>query len=555
MVSNPKTRFANQPPPLRPPPTNGDIPIPTTRRPPQHSNTLRRNKTLTRPERGIAPAPLIAPTAAYSPQVRKAKAKGEKWTVWTIFSYIVTFWAPPFILSSLAGLKDKVSRQAWREKVALCFIALVLGAIIGFLTVGLNRALCPQSSTTDPDTYVRVATTPGLLGVAGRMYDVTRSQRAGAIDFTSISATMSGQDVTSLFQRDVRNYPSCRGLTFTAAQDPPCPIGDGACPVPALLNTTTLRALGFREIGKFAGYDWPQVKELATLKNYFVIDGAVLNFNDYIFAHPQPIPNDTVDKAIRTMLSHPGKDGTRLFYNRKRLIDSVPCLTERYKAGNIDKITPGCVASSLILYAGLIVILGLVVIRFVMACIFNWFISSRLTAPPKNLSRAVVSPAVMPVGANVQMNSKNGTAPWSKGNKKPNLPLPGTGRGVLMKAPRTPSSRGEASPVISLAQIGAELFTVCLITCYSEGEESIRGTVESISRTTYSDARKLMFVVCDGMVTGAGEKRSTPDTCVGLIDVDPRFGEPVPMSYVAVGLGTKKENKALVYAGHYCKFE
>jgi chitin synthase len=102
-----------------------------------------------------------------------------------------------------------------------------------------------------------------------------------------------------------------------------------------------------------------------------------------------------------------------------------------------------------------------------------------------------------------------------------------------------------------MATIGDELFCVCLVTCYSEGEESIRGTLDSLSMTTYSDTRKLLFVVCDGMITGAGEKQSTPDICVGLLEADPRFGNPAPMSYVAVGLGAKRENRAMVYAGHY----
>ena len=106
-------------------------------------------------------------------------------------------------------------------------------------------------------------------------------------------------------------------------------------------------------------------------------------------------------------------------------------------------------------------------------------------------------------------------------------------------------------PIMSLQQIGAELFAVCLVTCYSEGEDSLRTTLDSISTTTYSDARKLLFIVADGMITGAGEKRSTPDICVSLLEADPRFGNPMPMLYEAVGSGPKAANRAMVYAGHY----
>ncbi len=100
-------------------------------------------------------------------------------------------------------------------------------------------------------------------------------------------------------------------------------------------------------------------------------------------------------------------------------------------------------------------------------------------------------------------------------------------------------------------KIGAELFTFCLVTCYSEGEESIRNTLESIANTSYSDDRKMLFVVCDGMVTGHGEKAPTPDICVGMLEADSRLGDPTPMAYLSVGGGAKRENRAYVYAGHY----
>lgn len=106
---------------------------------------------------------------------------------------------------------------------------------------------------------------------------------------------------------------------------------------------------------------------------------------------------------------------------------------------------------------------------------------------------------------------------------------------------------------MSLASIGRELFAVCLVTCYSEGEESLRTTLDSISQTDYSDKRKLLFVVADGLVTGAGERSSTPDICVSLLEQDPRFGTPLPMTYGAVGSGAKAQNRAMVYAGHYMK--
>jgi chitin synthase len=518
-----------------------DVPIPTNRRPPQHAGTLRRNKTLTRPERGVATVPLIAPPAIRPGPGTSAVeiSGGNPWSVWNIFCHAVTFWAPPFLLSSVGGLKDRPTRQAWREKFGLCTIALGLGAVIGFLTVGLDRALCPQNLDTNPDRFIRIGSTPGLLGISGWSFVVSNAKNPAGINLQEISRNLSGFDISGYFNRDITtNYPRCRGLKFQAAVDSPCPDSKDSktCLIPEPLSPSTLSTLNLINNSHLVGYDWGQINEL---NNYFVLDGAVLNFAAYMKAHPKPLANDTVDRAIRTVLQQKsgGRDATRIFYTNQDLRQAAPCIQQRYYAGNIDKITPGCVVSQLILYAGLIVILGLVVVRFAMACVFNWFISARLTAPPKNLSRTVISPAVMPEGANVQVNSKNGTAPWS-GEKKQQL------NRSMQRVPGT-------SPIMSMSQIGAELFTVCLVTCYSEGEEGIKGTLDSISSTSYSDSRKLIFIVCDGMITGAGEKLSTPDICVNLLDVDQRFGEPAPMAYVAVGLGDKSQNRAMVYAGFY----
>jgi len=184
-----------------------------------------------------------------------------------------------------------------------------------------------------------------------------------------------------------------------------------------------------------------------------------------------------------------------------------------------------------------------------MACFFNWFMSERLAGPPtsQDLDRSAISPAVMPGGANVSIDNKHGTAPWANAASK----KLGKGPKSIISSTTTLTSSDSSAPTMSLAQIGAELFAVCLVTCYSEGEESLRTTLDSISTTTYSDTRKLLFVVADGMITGAGEKRSTPDICVSLLEADPRFGNPIPMSYDAVGSGAKAQNRAMVYAGHY----
>ncbi|KZT27983.1 glycosyltransferase family 2 protein [Neolentinus lepideus HHB14362 ss-1] len=536
-----------------------DVPIPTTRAPLSSAATVRRAKTLTRPERGVAPPPLIhAPATLFpSPSGNVTLPDTRTFNPWRIFSRIVTFWIPDVLLSSLGGLKDDQTRQAWREKMALCFIITVLCCAVGFATVGFQRVLCPNTSTLTTSRFARKGSVLGVLGIQGHMFNATSTAATNGVDFPTLIKS-PGQDITTVFQRSARNFPACDNLNFRVALDDPCSTANPSsttCKLGPINSTSTFSALSLQNTSYIVGYDWDQVAELA---NYMVIDGAVLNMNPYMDLHPHSIPGDDADTAIRTILTNTGssgRDATRLFYNRADIYKAVPCIIQRYYAGNIDKITPGCFVSQLVLYAGLIVILGLVLVRFVMACIFNWFLSERLAGPPSTMSlnRSAISPAVMPEGANVSIDNKAGTAPWAgpAGQQKKLAKQNNKSTKSFATASSTTLAEPTAAPVISLAQIGSELFAVCLVTCYSEGEESMRTTLDSISTTTYSDARKLLFIVADGMVTGAGEKKSTPDICVSLLDADPRFGNPQPMGYIAVGSGAKKENRAMVYAGHY----
>ncbi|KAF8840037.1 glycosyltransferase family 2 protein [Paxillus ammoniavirescens] len=547
------TRFAHQPPPTV---RATDVPVPTTRPPLSSGTTIRRAKTLTRPERSVAPVPLINPPSTLAPSASGSIPPGilgNGFDPWRIFSQIVTFWAPSFLLSSIGGLKDKGMIQAWREKIALCFIIVILCLCVAFVTVGTQKVLCPTTSNINSTRYSTLGSIAGTLSVEGILFNVTAAKSPAGVNLDLLTQQQPGQDITPFFTRSASQYPACTGVKFHVATDDPCSM---PCPLGPLNASSTFTQLDIQETSLLLGYDWDQV---AALPNYFVIDGAVLNMNPYMNIHPKPIPSDNVDLAIRTILLNQsttsGKDGTRLFYNRDDIRSAVPCLSQRYYAGNIDKVTPGCFVSSLILYVGLIVILGLVLVRFAMACVFNWFLSARLAGPPDStdLNRSAISPAVMPEGANISVDNKTGMAPWAGPGGSRKLAKPS----MHPRTPRSPASSSvtvspqEPNQVMSLAQIGAELFAVCLVTCYSEGEESLRSTLDSISRTTYSDHRKLLFVIADGIITGAGEKRSTPDICVSLLEADPRFGDPVPMSYLAIGTGAKRENRAMVYAGHY----
>lgn len=94
--------------------------------------------------------------------------------------------------------------------------------------------------------------------------------------------------------------------------------------------------------------------------------------------------------------------------------------------------------------------------------------------------------------------------------------------------------------------------TICLVTAYSESVEGLRTTLDSLATTDYPNSHKLILVIADGMVKGAGNTMTTPEICLSMMKdfvIPPH--EVEPHSYVAIADGHKRHNMAKVYAGFY----
>lgn len=121
---------------------------------------LTRGKTLTRPDRHVAPAPLINPQSTAAGQAAALSGSATSWfQPWTWYVMLCSFFIPGFLLSA-CGIKGPLVQRAWREKWALCSICLILGGLVGFFTIGLNSTLCPSSGDNNIFT-IRLETEPG----------------------------------------------------------------------------------------------------------------------------------------------------------------------------------------------------------------------------------------------------------------------------------------------------------------------------------------------------------------------------------------------------------
>ncbi|KAK7207017.1 chitin synthase ChsE [Myxozyma melibiosi] len=93
-------------------------------------------------------------------------------------------------------------------------------------------------------------------------------------------------------------------------------------------------------------------------------------------------------------------------------------------------------------------------------------------------------------------------------------------------------------------------FIICQVPAYTEDETSLRRAIDSLATMQYDDKRKLLFIICDGMIVGAGNDRPTPRIVLDILGVSPDI-DPEPLSFESLGEGLKQHNMGKIYSGLY----
>ncbi|KAK4691763.1 chitin synthase, partial [Lecanoromycetidae sp. Uapishka_2] len=93
-------------------------------------------------------------------------------------------------------------------------------------------------------------------------------------------------------------------------------------------------------------------------------------------------------------------------------------------------------------------------------------------------------------------------------------------------------------------------FVICQVPAYTEDEDSLRRAIDSAARMKYDDKRKLLVIVCDGMIIGQGNDRPTPRIVLDILGVNETV-DPEPLSFESLGEGMKQHNMGKVYSGLY----
>ncbi|ORX43112.1 hypothetical protein BCR36DRAFT_586798 [Piromyces finnis] len=486
-------------------PQDGRRPVIINAYPNNGNNTIRRNQTLSRPDRQpTLRRPLLRTIDRPPPAARAGATSGrtlgrpnlmavedddeEPTGCWTLTSKILTFWAIPPVRALFGVGKNKDIIQAWREKLSLCIIIFCCWLLMGFFTIGIQPLFCPDQSKIDfkPMEHDNEKL-ESYLHYKGQYYSFRDVNKVFTDnEFEEIPNSFAGSDITPLF----RECPGGKKRNCSDAKIlDPCEkyvTGKNECKITA--NGQTYQPKGgdcFNSIimdgilaksGKIT-YKWEDIERKLTANT--VYNGIVLkdidnSINNYSFS----------EEAKKMLEKTRNKDGTRYFEMNEEYRQIAQCLIQSSSGGYVGKETVGCMFSQIITMVMTIAILGVVLTRFVMAIVFSWFVSSKL--------------------------------------------VQGYGSG----GPR-------------------ELYTICLVTAYSEGEEGIRCTLNSLATTTYPDKKQLLFVIADGIIMGSGNDRSTPDICTSMIIEDPKLGKAEPKSYFAIADGAKQHNMARAHAGYY----
>ena len=330
-----------------------------------------------------------------------AQASGTP-TLWRTYCHLVTCWCPNAVLGWF-GKKQKEQQRAWREKMGLLTIILLVMLFVGFLTFGFSQATCPSGGPL----RLRVNDIgEGYMIFHGKTYDLTRSQHPlargippGGNILSDMDAPHGGQDGSFLFQ-NVNG--ACKDL-ITPADGSDVPTnddGDLAWYFPCTTfnqdgssepNLTIPYYLGYACHTKKAAredfyslrssgdvyFTWQDIQNSS--RNLMVYSGDVLDldllawFNTSQVAYPSEFDDMRSNDALR------GVDVSLAFSSgtNKRIAN---CFQEIIKVGSIDTATVGCIASKVVLYLSLLFILSIVIIKFCLALLYQWFLCRRYAA-------------------------------------------------------------------------------------------------------------------------------------------------------------------------------
>ncbi|KAJ7261281.1 chitin synthase-domain-containing protein [Mycena haematopus] len=580
---------------------------------------------------------------------------------WMLYCYLITCLIPTPLMRA-CGLRSPEQQRAWREKMGLISLILMLMAVVGFITFGFTQAVCG----TPPNRFHGGAIGDANIGkssvvINGYDYDFGSFHHPAAgstFDGTTNPLfvggwNIAGNDISFMFQKTNQNClgvvskPNTSQITGTGEQLDwyfPCNVfsqyGQATPNETAYGSNTNCHTTVKGQLASMAPQGqvyltWDDVKN--TSRSLAVFESSVLDLSLLAWLDPAQITVPPLFNEMHAANSSWVRTDITMQLRRRNQMLLGHCLQDMISVGFIDTNSIGCVASQVLLYLSLVFIVGVVLIRFAMACMFAWFFSQKLGNFPKETYEermkrsqeieAWSADIYKPAPGQYRPNVKQGGVAMGKGEKRKTF-LPSTSRftpaeglsggktrpatayGALdsssssnykrstvyagsiaghgsgtppftsadRRSSRSLMSWGGSTPpaavsrgtfaenpcpfplrnVVPQPPSDYEPFnfplahTICLVTAYSESVAGLRTTLDSLATTDYPNSHKLILVIADGMVRGAGNDQTTPEIVLGMMhELVVPAAEVEAHSYVAIADGHKRHNMARVYAGYY----
>ncbi|GAK64779.1 glycosyltransferase family 2 protein [Moesziomyces antarcticus] len=429
---------------------------------------------------------------------------------WVAFTWAVTFWIPSFVLKRFHSLKRPDIRMAWREKLAINLMIWFICACAVFVIVVLGNLICPKQHVYSPNEFATHKGDSSFTSIRGEVFDlsslVTSHKSVVPVVPTNSILAYAGEDATPIFPVQVNAL--CNGvdgnvspwvqLSNENSTDKNAQYHDFRSyhiddPRPDWYYETMWLLRSNYRVG-FMGYTSDGIRDmLSEGRSLAIYRGDIYDVSDY------------VKQGNQGVLRAPDGFQAPVNTNRKFMSDAVISLIAQNPGKDITKQLDSLPLDRDVLDRQRVCLRNLYFIgkvdhRNSPQCRFSQYIL---------LALSLFMVAIL--GFKFLAALQFGRA-------------------------RKPEDHDK--------------FVICQVPCYTEGEESMRKTINSLAALKYDDKRKLLFIICDGMIVGSGNDRPTPRIVLDILGADPNL-EPEALSFLSLGEGSKQHNMAKVYSGLY----
>ncbi|TPX66219.1 chitin synthase [Chytriomyces confervae] len=467
-----------------------------------------------------------------NPQPKEDEVVQYDWWVW--ITKVLTCCCWDAIIIKWYPKHSSGQIQAWREKMASCIIIGVMMTIVAFLTVGLQFAFCPSIASLVSNAVLNQENHRDLayhsaVFIFGHVYDFNQTAQLLSKSNLVLTSDFMSADLTPLFLATAcSSFGGAAQSCSVRARFGGSSLSPAVCLDPAIIDQLTPKGRAY--------FSWSDVNlNNISPHTLVVFKGAVLNMTSYLTT-PQSGQLFGANPVVTQIIgNNVGLDATRALAASYETLSIGNCLAQRYIVGYVDRASVGCSATQFIQGAILVIIVLLLVTRFVMAFIFYWCLAGHIVFDKDNQE------------LHLPYRKRRHRKPKVLASSVANPNVSQTTFEANLNMTLLTSSRRNAP-------LKSDPFVIILVTCYSETIESIQKTVDSLARTDYPDMRKLLFIVCDGLVTGSDCPQSTPEAVISLISKDTNgedSGTPSRQSYLAIADGERQHNMATVHHGYY----